>query len=83
MFGRLLIPLDEEEVLVIPQAAVRRVGQLDIVEVAEGAEAAGGSSVSAPPMLRRRVVQLGRQFGDQVQVLSGLRVGEKVALART
>jgi RND family efflux transporter MFP subunit len=68
MFGRLLIPLDVEEVLVIPRSSVRHIGQLDIVEVAEG------------NFLRRRAVQLGRSFGDEVQVLSGLRAGEKVAV---
>ncbi len=71
MFGRLLIPLDEEDVLVVPRAAVRHVGQLDIVDVAD----------EAGKTLRRRSVQLGRIFGDDVQVLSGLRAGEKVALA--
>ncbi len=81
MFGRLLIPLDEEDVLVIPQAAVRRVGQLDIVDVAEPAGGgAAGETGGAPLVLRRRVVQLGRQFGDDVQVLSGLRTGEQVAV---
>ncbi len=70
MFGRLLIPLDEQEVLVIPKTAVKRVGQLDMVEVAES-----GASATR----ERRVVELGRQYGEQVQVLSGLRVGESVA----
>ncbi len=73
MFGRLLIPLDEEEVLVVPAAAVRRVGQLDLVEVVE--RGASGEQV------RRRVVQLGRTFEDRVEVLSGLREGEQVLLA--
>lgn len=68
MFGRLVIPLDEEEVLVIPQSAVRRVGQLEVVDVADG------------DGLKRRAVQLGRSLGEQVQVLSGLREGEKVAV---
>ncbi|MBN1343198.1 MAG: efflux RND transporter periplasmic adaptor subunit [Phycisphaerae bacterium] len=68
MFGRILIPLDEEEYLVIPKAAVRRVGQLTVVGVADGS------------LLRRRAVQLGRAVGDDVQVLSGLREGEKVAI---
>lgn len=68
MFGRILIPLDPHEVLVIPRAAVRRVGQLDLVEVAEETG------------LRRRTVQLGREFGDQVEVLAGLRAGERVAV---
>lgn len=75
MFGRLIVPLDETEMLVIPQAAVRRIGQLDIVDVAENG------------LLVRRSVQLGRSFkptGDkpaEVQVLSGLRAGERVAVA--
>ncbi|MBI4880057.1 MAG: efflux RND transporter periplasmic adaptor subunit [Planctomycetes bacterium] len=69
MFGRLKIPLDEEEVLVIPRTAVRQVGQMTLVDVAEGG------------LLRRRAVQLGREFGADVQVLSGLRSGEQVALS--
>lgn len=68
MFGRLLIPLEHEEVLVIPRAAVRQVGQLHIVDVAEDGR------------LGRRVVQLGRTFGAEVEVLSGLRAGEQVAV---
>lgn len=75
MFGRLLIPLDEQEVLVIPKRAVRRVGQLDIVEVAEAV-------AGQPAVLRRRVVQLGREFDERVQVLSGLRADEQVALLK-
>lgn len=66
MFGRLLIPLDDEQILVIPRQSVERVGQLDVVEVADGS------------LLRRRVVQLGREMGDEVQVLAGLREGERV-----
>lgn len=69
MFGRLLIPLDEEDVLVIPADAVQRVGQLEMVDVAEG-----GS-------LHRRAVKLGRAFGEDVQVLAGLHEGEQVAVS--
>lgn len=68
MFGRLQIPLDVQEVLVIPRAAVRRVGQLTLVDVAEGGQ------------LHRRAVQLGRTFDGDVEVLAGLREGEQVAL---
>ena len=67
MFGRLLIPLDDEEVLVVPDTAIRRIGQLTVVDVAEDS------------VLRRRSVQLGRRFGDEVEVLSGLQVGERLA----
>lgn len=68
MFGRLHVPLDDEQVLLIPRAAIRRIGQLDIVEIA----ADGG--------LQRRVVELGRDFGTDVEVLAGLVAGERVAL---
>jgi RND family efflux transporter MFP subunit len=71
MFARLLIPLGEREVLVVPGSAIRRVGQLDVVDVVTGKNG---------DKLQRRIVQLGRSFGDDVQVLAGLRVGEKVAV---
>ena len=66
MFGRILIPLDEEQVLVIPRQAVQRVGQLDLVNVA------------AHGARNRRAVRLGRTIGEDVEVLSGLREGESV-----
>jgi len=66
MFGRILIPLDEEQVLVIPRHAVHSVGQLELVNVAtQGA-------------VSRRAVRLGRTIGKDVEVLSGLREGEQV-----
>jgi hypothetical protein len=73
MFGRLLIPLDEVEVLTIPRAAVRRIGQLEIVDVVESG------------FLRRRAVQLGRPLDTPheglIEVLSGLREGEQVVVS--
>ena len=68
MFGRILIPLDEEQVLVIPRQAVQSVGQLDMVNVA------------AYGTVSRRAVRLGRAIGENVEVLSGLREGEWVQL---
>lgn len=79
MFGRILIPVDEEQVLVIPRLAVRRVGQLEFVHVVENGSAA------------QRAIRTGRNLGDvneqghpqlldQVEVLSGLQQGERVAL---
>jgi RND family efflux transporter MFP subunit len=68
MFGRILIPLDEQQVLVIPREAVQSVGQLDLVNVAmRGA-------------VSRRAVRLGRTIGQDVEVLSGLREGEQVQM---
>ena len=68
MFGRLLIPLEDESVLVIPRSAVEQVGQLELIKVVEA------------DRLRRRAVKLGRSFGEDVEVLSGLREGERVVL---
>lgn len=66
MFGRILIPLDVETVLVIPTTAVEQVGQLELVDVVEDGR------------VRRRAVKLGRTLDDDVEVLSGLREGERV-----
>ena len=66
MFGRILIPLDEEQVLVIPRQAVQSVGQLELVNVA------------TKGTVGRRAVRLGRTIGNDVEVLSGLRDGEQV-----
>ncbi|MCS6977230.1 MAG: efflux RND transporter periplasmic adaptor subunit [Gemmatales bacterium] len=83
MFGRIYIPLDEEEIVVVPEAAVVKVGQLDMVDVL------------TDRTVQRRSVQLGRRFdsadataapdsGAQGlvlrEVLAGLAVGEKVVL---
>lgn len=70
MFGRLLIPLGEEDVLVMPAGGVRRIGQLDVVDVADAG------------LTRRRTVQLGRTFGSSIEVLAGLRAGEQVVLSK-
>jgi len=68
MFGRIFIPLDDEDVLVVPPEAIRRVGQLDEVDVIDGKTVA------------RRAVQLGRTLDEGREVLSGLSAGEKVVL---
>jgi RND family efflux transporter MFP subunit len=70
MFGRILIPLEDEDLLIVPAAAVRRVGQLDEVEVVADAG------------LSRRAVQLGRTLDEGLEVLSGLKEGEKVVLQK-
>ena len=64
MFGRILIPLEEEQVLVIPRQAVRNVGQLELVEVV-GERPGDAAGRSAPA---------GRS-GRHVEVLSGLARG--------
>ena len=76
-FGRLLIPLADERLLLLPAAAVEHVGQLTMVDtVQEG-------------WLFRRAVRLGRTLTlpdsagtptEYAEVLSGLVAGERVAL---
>jgi RND family efflux transporter MFP subunit len=68
MFGRIVIPLDSQEVLLVPSAAVRHVGQLDLVDAVKNGR------------LERRIVRLGRQIDSDAEVLSGLAAGEQVAL---
>lgn len=74
MFGRISIPLEDSSVLVVPVAAIRRVGQLDFVDVA---------SASGPDAtLTRRSVQVGRTLDHaQVEILAGLHEGELVLLS--
>ena len=66
MFGRLMLPLEDEQLLLIPAETIQRVGQLTIVQVLTE----GG--------LARRSVQIGRDFKDQVEILTGLEAGELV-----
>lgn len=68
MFGRILIPLKEEEILVIPRQAVQNVGQLELVDIVKNGQ------------MSRRAIRTGRMVDENVEVLSGLRVGEQVVI---
>jgi RND family efflux transporter MFP subunit len=71
MFGRLLVPLDEEAVVTVPKTAVTRIGQLEMVSVKENGR------------WRQIYVRTGRDIdGNWCEVLSGLQGGELVALGR-
>jgi len=70
LFARVAVPAGEQQRLLIPVAAVERVGQVDFVTVLpeEGPR-------------QRRVVTLGPPAEDgRVEVLSGLAAGERVAV---
>ena len=68
MFGRIAVPLEEESLLVVPERAIRRVGQLTMVDlVADG-------------RVVRRAVRLGREIGPDREILSGLAAGDRVAI---
>ena len=71
MFGRIYIPLEDEEIIVVPAAAIKRVGQLEMVQVVEDGK------------VRRRNIRAGRSIGSDMEVLAGLRPGEKVALPKS
>jgi RND family efflux transporter MFP subunit len=68
MFGRLKLPLGTEEAILVPKDSILRIGQLSMVQVAQGDH------------LVRRNVQLGREFQNQIQILAGLRAGETIAV---
>lgn len=68
MFGRVYLPIGHLERLVVPEKAVREVGQLQLVDVVRDKG------------LERRFVQTGRRFVAEIEILSGLTVGETVAL---
>lgn len=67
MFGRLLVPLPDRPAVVVPRGAVRRVGQLEMVRV------------QGPGGWESVYVTTGRQIGDKIEILSGLKGGEMVS----
>jgi len=69
MFGRLFVPLGEREAVLVPQAAVTRVGQLETVMVRE-------DETWLPVHVRTG----DRVPGDLVEVLSGLSGGETLGI---
>jgi RND family efflux transporter MFP subunit len=79
MFGRVVIPLQEEKVLAIPRRAVRNVGQLELVQVAENGRAAS-RAIRTGRELKEPVEFLAGVREKAVEVLSGLRQGEQVVL---
>lgn len=68
MFGRLRLPVGQEQRIEIPLAAVEQVGQLNLVQV------------QTPEGVQRRSVRLGESDGQRVEVLAGLAEGEMVVM---
>jgi RND family efflux transporter MFP subunit len=66
MFAHLSLPLGHSRGILIPQAAVATVGQLTMVQV------------GADQTAQLRQVKLGRQVGGQVEVLAGLKAGDRI-----
>ncbi|WP_432738102.1 efflux RND transporter periplasmic adaptor subunit [Maridesulfovibrio sp. FT414] len=68
MFGRLLIPLREKNIVLVPRKAVSRIGQLETVLVKSG------------ELWEPAYVRTGRVYGESVEILSGLGGNETVGL---
>jgi multidrug efflux pump subunit AcrA (membrane-fusion protein) len=68
MYGKLMIPHGEVDVVVIPPEAVRRVGQLELV------------TVQTPEGWQRRYIKTGGMYDDRIEVLSGLDGGEMLLI---
>ncbi|TIH15783.1 efflux RND transporter periplasmic adaptor subunit [Marinifilum sp. JC120] len=68
MFGRLLIPVDEKKVVLIPAKAVSRVGQLETVLVKSG-------EIWEPVYVRS-----GAKHGSMIEILSGVSGNEIVGI---
>ncbi len=68
MFGRLRVPVHERRVVLVPKDAVSHIGQLEVVTVKER------------DTWQRIFVKTGREFGEKIEILSGLRGGETVGL---
>lgn len=65
-FGRVSVPTGEAAVPHVPMAAVVQRGQLEYVYVADGGKA------------QLRLIRTGKRFDDEVEVVSGLGIGEKI-----
>jgi len=70
MFGRLKVAKGEREVILIPRAAVLRVGQLEMVLVR--------TKEGTKEDWQRILIKTGREVGEMVEVLSGLEGGEVI-----
>lgn len=67
LYGNLSIPIGKKQVLYVPKSAVIEKGQLTGLFV-----------VDSNNMISYRIVKLGRQYGNNIEVISGLHSKEKV-----
>ena len=69
LFGRVLIPKGAKEVLLVPRTAVVEKGQLT-----------GAYVVDDQEIMTYRLLKRGRTYREQVEVLSGLKAGERIVV---
>jgi RND family efflux transporter MFP subunit len=70
-FGRVSVPVAEVKLLLVPQSAVLKRGQMELVFVAKDGKAA------------LRLVKTGKVLESRVEVLSGLEEGEQIIVSET
>ena len=70
-FGRVSVPVAEVKLLLVPQSAVLKRGQMELVFVAQNGKAA------------LRLVKTGKVLEGRIEVLSGLEEGEQVIVSET
>jgi multidrug efflux pump subunit AcrA (membrane-fusion protein) len=66
MFGRLLIPVEKENTLLVPQKAVTQVGQLEL------------AYVKKEDTWQSVYIKTGKKFGKKIEVLAGLTANETI-----
>ena len=69
LFGKARFPVGQTQIMKVPQKAILQRGQLVSVLVIDPSNTA-----------RLRLVKTGRQYGDQVEVLSGLNDGDRIVV---
>jgi RND family efflux transporter MFP subunit len=70
-FGRVSVPVAEVKLLLVPQSAVLKRGQMELIFVAQQGTAA------------LRLVKTGKVLEDRVEVISGLEEGEQVIVSES
>ncbi len=70
MFGRILFPTGSEDMLVVPQKAISRVGGYDALY-----------TVTSDNVARLVMVKTGNVFGENVEILAGIGPGALVAVS--
>jgi len=68
MFGRLMVPVEQLKVVVVPKTAVKGIGQLEVV------------TIKSDGKWQRVFVKTGRDMGDKIEILSGLNGDETLAV---
>ena len=71
MFAKIYIPLGEQEIILIPEQALLKIGQLEAVDVIEDGRVV------------RRTIRVGKIFPEGLEVVSGLKEGDEVILRKT